>query len=206
MKYILIRHKVRDFDAWKKVYDRHKKVRDEAGLKERRLFRGAEGSPEVIILFETKDLQRARSFMESTDLADRMKEAGVADRPDIFILDDVSNVSGISGESEIEELMRIEEVYTDPIDRKVDIEFVYEAPNAKEVCLCGNFNNWDTRSLPMKKNKRGQWKATVQLFPGTYEYKYFADGAWAKDLQCKEATGNSGSKTCTIDVAPKMAA
>ncbi len=205
VNYVLIRHRVLDFDEWKKVYDKHKKVRDEAGLKERHLFRGIEGSNEVLILFETGDLKRAYEFMDSSDLADRMKDAGVLDRPDILVLDDVST-AGISAESEIDELMRIEEVYVEPIDKKVDIEFVYEAPNAKEVYLSGNFNNWDTRSMPMKKNKRGQWKATVQLYPGTYEYKYFADGAWAKDVKCEETTGKGGLKTCIIDVAPRMAA
>jgi hypothetical protein len=204
--YILIRHKVRDFAAWKRVYDLHRTVRDEAGLKERKLFRRIEGSNEVIILFETKDLKRAHDFMESADLAERMKEAGVVEKPDVFLLDDVSRVSGITGESEIEELKRIEEVYTDPVDKKVDIEFVYQAANAKEVFLTGSFNNWDTQSLPLKRNRRGQWKATVRLAPGRYEYEYFVDGVWAKDIKCTEAIGNGVSKTCVIDVAPKMAA
>ncbi len=205
VNYLLVRHRVADFAAWKRVYDLHKKVRDAAGLKERHLFRGIEGSNEVIILFETRDLKRAHDFMQSAELKTRMEEAGVLEKPDLFILDDVSRI-GATGESELEELKRIEEVYTDPIDRTVDIEFVYEAPGAKEVFLSGNFNNWDTTSLPMKKNKRGQWTATVPLYPGTYQYRYFADGAWAQDVKCEEATGSTGSKICVIDVAPKMAA
>jgi len=201
--YILIRHKVRNFEAWRRVYDLHKSVRDEAGLKERHLFHGIEGSNEVLIVFETKDLKRAYDFMQSADLARRMEEAGVLEKPDIFILEDVS---GAARESEIEELKRIEEVYTEPLDKEVDIEFVYVAPTASEVYLTGNFNNWDTKTLPMKKNKRGQWKATVRLLPGKYEYRYFADGAWATDVKRPEARGDSGSKTCVIDVASKIAA
>jgi 1,4-alpha-glucan branching enzyme len=108
---------------------------------------------------------------------------------------------------EIEELKRMEEVYTDPLNKEVEIEFVYPAPQAREVYLAGSFNNWDTKSLPMKKNKRGQWKATIKLLPGRYEYKYFADGSWVTNMQCAEVVAdNTGSMNCIIDVAPKMAA
>lgn len=108
---------------------------------------------------------------------------------------------------ELEEMMRSEEVHVDPQDKKVDIEFVYEAPQAKKVYLAGSFNNWEPQALPMKKNKRGQWKTTVSLAPGRYEYKYFADGSWITDPRCREAVANDrGSTNGVISVVAKMAA
>ena len=109
--------------------------------------------------------------------------------------------------SELDEMKWREEVHTDSKVKKVEIEFVYQAPQAKEVYLTGSFNNWDPRALRMKKNKLGQWKTTVSLVPGRYEYKYFADGSWVMDPQCQEVVVNDmGSTNCAISVAPRMAA
>jgi hypothetical protein len=84
--YMLVRHKVRDFSAWKPVYDGHRSKRDQAGLTEEHLFRGASDANEVVILFRTADVARAKAFAESTDLRDAMTKAGVVDRPDIHFL------------------------------------------------------------------------------------------------------------------------
>jgi 1,4-alpha-glucan branching enzyme len=72
-----------------------------------------------------------------------------------------------------------------------DVEFTCYAPKATKVSLAGKFNDWNTRSLPMKKNKEGNWKTTIKLSPGRYEYKYFIDGAWAQDSAGTEKIRNS---------------
>ena len=60
-----------------------------------------------------------------------------------------------------------------------------------QVFLAGDFNNLDTRSLPMKKGKDGTWKAKIKLAPGRYEYKLFANNAWVEDLPSAELSSNS---------------
>ena len=70
------------------------------------------------------------------------------------------------------------------------IEFVFYAPEAMQVFLAGDFNNWDTQSLPMKKGKDGTWKAKIKLAPGRYEYKLFANNAWVEDLPGAELSSN----------------
>ena len=84
--YMLVRHKVRDFSAWKPAYDAHRSKRDEAGLTEEHLLRGASDANDVVILFRAADPGRAKAFAESTDLRDAMTTAGVVDRPDIHFL------------------------------------------------------------------------------------------------------------------------
>lgn len=84
--YLLVRHKVKDFATWKRVYEDHLGKRNEAGLTEKYLLRGVGEKNEVIILYEAKDIDRARKFTESAELRDRMKEAGVIDKPDIYFL------------------------------------------------------------------------------------------------------------------------
>jgi 1,4-alpha-glucan branching enzyme len=77
---------------------------------------------------------------------------------------------------------------TNPQERKV--EFNYYAPEANEVFVVGEFNQWNTESLPMKKTKNGIWKAKVALPPGRYEYKLLADGAWVHSLPNVEMIPN----------------
>ena len=56
-----------------------------------------------------------------------------------------------------------------------------KAPDAKEVILMGDFNNWDSKRHPMKKSGNGLWNKTVMLAPGKYEYKFLIDGNWKTD-------------------------
>ena len=83
-----------------------------------------------------------------------------------------------------------------------EVEFTYYAPKATKVFLAGKFNNWNTKSLSMKKNRDGYWKTTIKLSPGRYEYKYFIDGAWAQDASGSEKVLNSfGTYNNVIGVA-----
>ncbi|HEX9021752.1 MAG TPA: isoamylase early set domain-containing protein [Nitrospirota bacterium] len=81
------------------------------------------------------------------------------------------------------------------------VEFTFYAPEAKKVNLAGKFNNWDTKTLPMKKGKDGVWKTSIPLSSGRYEYKYFVDGSWAQDIPCSEMILNPfGTYNCVIGV------
>jgi heme-degrading monooxygenase HmoA len=84
--YMLVRHKVRDFTEWKRGYDAHLPKRIESGLTEKYLLQGANDPNEVIILFEARDLNRAKAFTESAELKETMQKVGVVDRPDIYFL------------------------------------------------------------------------------------------------------------------------
>ena len=86
MAFILIRHKVRNFDTWKTGYDAHQPKRTEAGLTEKYLLRSADDTNEVVMLFEAADLNRAKAFAASADLREKMQEVGVVDKPDIYFL------------------------------------------------------------------------------------------------------------------------
>jgi hypothetical protein len=87
MPFLLVRHKVQDFDKWKPVYDTHLGARQSARLSEKYLLRNLDDPNEVVILFEAKDLEKAREFAASADLREAMQRAGVEDRPDIYFLE-----------------------------------------------------------------------------------------------------------------------
>jgi 1,4-alpha-glucan branching enzyme len=77
------------------------------------------------------------------------------------------------------------------------IQFVFNAPEAQKVSLGGDFNGWDTFANPMKKDKKGIWKVTVNMKPGRYEYRFFVDENWENDPSCTECVPNNlGSMNC----------
>ena len=86
--YMLVRHKVRDFNKWKPGYDAHLPKRAAAGLTEKYLLRGADDSNQVVLFFEAQDLKRAKAFAESADLRETMHTLGVLDKPEIYFLTD----------------------------------------------------------------------------------------------------------------------
>jgi 1,4-alpha-glucan branching enzyme len=81
------------------------------------------------------------------------------------------------------------------------IEFTFRAPEVKKVYIAGTFNDWNTKSMPMKKGKDGTWRIMVKLSPGKYEYRYFVDGAWAQDVPCTDLVPNPfGTFNCEIKI------
>ena len=86
MTYLLIRHKVKDFVAWKAAYDRHADARRSAGLAESHLMRSIDDPNEVVILFTATDVDKAKAFTISDELRSAMHGAGVVGKPDVCIL------------------------------------------------------------------------------------------------------------------------
>lgn len=86
--YMLVRHKVKDFSAWKLGFDAHQPKRAEAGVAEKYVLQGDGDPNEVVVLFEADDLNRAKAFAQSADLQRTMESAGVTGKPDIRYLHD----------------------------------------------------------------------------------------------------------------------
>ena len=70
------------------------------------------------------------------------------------------------------------------MSREKKVEFLMKAPDAREIYLAGDFNGWDTKSMPMKKDKHGIWSAEMRLSPGRYEYKVFSEQSWMENVPC----------------------
>ncbi len=87
------------------------------------------------------------------------------------------------------------------VKTKKEVEFSLYAPDAKKVSVAGQFNEWDTKSTPMKKSKDGTWRIKMKLPPGRCQYKYFVDGAWLQDMPDAEMIPNPfGTSNCVIDI------
>ena len=70
------------------------------------------------------------------------------------------------------------------------ITFSYSAPDANDILLVGDFNNWDMSSNPLNKNDSGEWETSIKLNPGTYAYRFIVDGEWHNDPKALEKIPN----------------
>lgn len=93
MPYLLMRHKVEDYAKWKPVFDEHSSTRKGAGSKGGYVFRNANDRNEIVILLELEDLERCRQLVESEDLKEKMQQSGVADKPDVYYLEEADRPS-----------------------------------------------------------------------------------------------------------------
>jgi len=55
---------------------------------------------------------------------------------------------------------------------KKRVTFTLNAGDAREVFLCGTFNEWDPARPPLVRRATGEWHVKLLLPPGTYEYRY----------------------------------
>ena len=85
------------------------------------------------------------------------------------------------------------------------ITFTYLQPQAREVALGADFNQWQPDKHPMQKRADGNWTRTVYLSPGTYEYKFWVDGTWRVDYHnVKRCRNCFGSHNSIIEVRSRL--
>jgi 1,4-alpha-glucan branching enzyme len=70
-------------------------------------------------------------------------------------------------------------------------------PEAREVYLVGEFNNWNPRADRMVKTK-GAFRKTLQLPPGEYQYKFIVDGQWHNDPSAAKQIPNEFGTTNSV--------
>jgi 1,4-alpha-glucan branching enzyme len=70
------------------------------------------------------------------------------------------------------------------------VNFSLEAPQAQRVTVAGDFNQWNPRSHPMKKDWKGIWEISLVLPPGAYQYRFLVDDDWRNDPTCSECVQN----------------
>lgn len=92
MPHLLVRHKIAEYEKWKSEFDKHGATRQAKGSKQGRLFRNANDPNELLILMEWDKMDRAREFAQSDDLRQAMDRAGVADKPDVYFLEEVEKI------------------------------------------------------------------------------------------------------------------
>lgn len=81
---LLVTHKVKDWDAWLKVFDADKPNRVAAGLTDRALGYSVGDNHMVTIALAVGDMKKADDFSKSPELKKKMEEGGVEGAPTMF--------------------------------------------------------------------------------------------------------------------------
>lgn len=89
MTHALIKHRVSDYETWKKVFDDFAETRRAGGEQSFRILRTPTDPNDLTILFEWDNPENAAKFFASDDLRQAMQRAGVKDKPTIELLNQV---------------------------------------------------------------------------------------------------------------------
>ena len=81
--------------------------------------------------------------------------------------------------------------------------FSVEAPDANQVYVAGEFNNWNPTATRLTDDDGdGTFTTTVDLAPGRYAYKFVVDGNWKEDPNATEFVDDGfGGKNSVIEVS-----
>ena len=80
---LVVHHRVRDYDAWKPVFDEHEGVRRSHGEIEHRIYRDIHDPNRVVVHNDFPSEDAAKAFMEDPSLKEAMERAGVEGEPGI---------------------------------------------------------------------------------------------------------------------------
>ncbi|MGH7630106.1 MAG: AAA family ATPase [Gemmatimonadales bacterium] len=98
-------------------------------------------------------------------------------------------------------------IATAPAVTPEGVVFTVEAPDAVQVQLAGDFNNWRPEETEMEPVGR-VWKKMLKLTPGRYRYRYVIDGQWCTDPMnaAVEPSPFSGDDSLLVLEEPEPAA
>ena len=85
---LIVQHTVRDYEAWKLVFDEHESVRAKYGCHGHTIYRDADKPNDVSILMDYESRERADEFMRDPSLAEAMQRGGVISEPRATWLDE----------------------------------------------------------------------------------------------------------------------
>jgi len=90
---LIVQHTVRDYDAWKPVFDEHEGVRVRYGCQGHTIYRDADDPNSLTLLFRYESRERADEFMRDPSLREAMERSGVISEPSISWLEETEAAS-----------------------------------------------------------------------------------------------------------------
>jgi len=88
MATVIVHHEVKDYDAWRKVFDSVESMRRDGGELSAKVFRAA-GNPNLVTgIMEYASHEAAQAWFANDTLKAKMMEAGVVGPPAIHFLAD----------------------------------------------------------------------------------------------------------------------
>lgn len=88
MASMLIQHQVKDFAAWKKVFDSSIDLRTASGELSAQVYRDASNPSMITTINKWNSLANAQKFAHSPELKAAMEKAGVLGQPNVSFLNE----------------------------------------------------------------------------------------------------------------------
>jgi hypothetical protein len=82
---LVVRHKVNDYAAWRRVYDELEALRSEHGCTDQRVLRLPDDANDLLITHDFPSVKQASTFAHSAELRAGMARAGVDGPPSVEI-------------------------------------------------------------------------------------------------------------------------
>jgi chromosome partitioning protein len=99
---------------------------------------------------------------------------------------------------------RMKEILKEQLPGLTEIAFSVFAPEARDVYLVGEFNNWQINDSSRMTQNNGTWSKKLNLNTGRYRYRFVVDGSWMEDTKNPNKENNPyGSVDSLLEVKTK---
>jgi len=81
------------------------------------------------------------------------------------------------------------------------VQLIAHVPHCKAVSVTGDFAKWSEEGIALVKGPNNDWKITLKLAPGEYQYRLRADGHWRDHSEATKRIQNPfGTENCVLVV------
>ena len=77
-------------------------------------------------------------------------------------------------------------------------DFFCHAPEAKQVSILGDFNNWNPDATPMVRQPDGCWMVSLELRHGYHEYVFLVDDKRVLDPKASGRTRDAHNQPVSL--------
>jgi len=97
---------------------------------------------------------------------------------------------------------RMKEILKERLPKLTEVTFSISAPEAKEVYVAGDFNQWQLDDFGRMEPDNGTWRKKIRLMAGSrYHYRFVIDGQWTEDPNNPvQETNPYGQKDSLIEI------
>lgn len=88
---VFVRHKIREYEKWKRIYDELEPLRKQKGVVGASVHRDVSDEGVVIVTHRFRDLVTAKAFADSQELRAAVMSAGAISAPEIWYGEDVEH-------------------------------------------------------------------------------------------------------------------
>ena len=86
----VVLHRVKDYDAWRQVYDGFADIQRQGGVVAEEVLRSLDDPNDVLVTHDFDDEASAKAFFASGELHDTMSRAGVDGEPRLIWMGSIS--------------------------------------------------------------------------------------------------------------------